>query len=292
MNNHLFDAIDEKSGAFSKGQKKIAAFITSQYDKAAFMTAAKLGKTVGVSESTVVRFAAELGFAGYPQLQQAMQELIRNRLTSVQRIELTNSRIGESDVLTSVMTLDIEKIRRTMEETSREEFDRAVDLLCGAKRIYILGTRSSSALASFLGYYLALVFEDVKFVDPSNESEIFEQMLHLSSADAVIGISFPRYSSKVIKAMRFASDRGADTIALTDAKSSPLAQLATCRLLAKSDMASFVDSLVAPLSMINALIVATALRKREQVEAIFSRLESVWAEYGVYDTGIEDKSNG
>lgn len=288
MSNHLFATIHEKMHTFSKGQKKIASFIVEKYDKAAFMTAARLGQTVGVSESTVVRFATELGFEGYPQLQQAMQEIIRNRLTSVQRIELTANRMGDSDILSGVMSQDIDKIRRTMEETSREDFEAAVEMICSARKIYILGTRSTAALASFLGYYIALVFEHVRVIDPSNESGIFEQMLHMSAEDVVIGISFPRYSTKVVKAMQFASDTGAKTIALTDSHSSPLVPYASCQLIAKSDMASFVDSLVAPLSMINALIVATTIKKREMVTDIFGRLEQLWTEYGVYETHGEE----
>lgn len=284
MGTPLFKIIELSMNKFSKGQRKIAEFIVTEYDKAAFMTAAKLGKTVGVSESTVVRFASEIGFEGYPQLQRAMQEIISNRLTSIQRIELIKNRIGDEHILKGIMSLDIEKIRKTIDEVSTDEFDNVVDSLCESADIYILGTRSASALAAFFGYYMSLIFDNVKIVDPSNESAIFEQMLRISEKDAVVAISFPRYSSKVVKAMRFASDRNAKTIALTDSMSSPLIPYASYKLLAKSDMVSFVDSFVAPLSIINALIVAAAFKKKEEVEQIFTHLEAVWAEYGVYDS--------
>ncbi|MBQ9993131.1 MAG: MurR/RpiR family transcriptional regulator, partial [Clostridia bacterium] len=251
--------------------------------KAAYMTAAKLSVSAGVSEATVVRFAKRFGFEGYPPLQHAMQEMTRNSLTSLQRIEVTRGRIGDGDIMDSVIGHDIELIRRTLEKTSREQFDSAVELLCSARRIYIIGTRSASALASFMCYYLSLIFEQVSLIDPSNESEIFEQMLHIGEADAVVGISFPRYSRRAVKAMEIASSCGAKTIALTDSESSPLAQPADFLLLAQSDMASIVDSLVAPLSLINALLVATALRKKDELSEQFQRLERIWEEYDVYE---------
>ena len=289
MTRDILSVIQNRMPTFSKGQKLIAHFILDSYDKAAFMTASRLGKTVNVSESTVVRFAAELGYDGYPSMQKALQEMIRNKLTSIQRIEVANDRIGNQDILSMVMQSDIEKIRLTLEETDRESFRRAVDAILSAKRIYILGVRSAAALADFLGFYFNLIFDNIVLVHTTSVSEIFEQLLRVGPEDVVIGISFPRYSSRTVKAMRFARDRGASVIALTDSQASPLAEAATETLLAKSDMASFVDSLVAPLSLVNALIVAVGRRRNEDVEQIFSSLEQVWSEYGVYEQVEEDR---
>ena len=275
MTRDILSVIQNSMPTFSKGQRLIARFILESYDKAAFMTASKLGKTVNVSESTVVRFAAELGYDGYPSMQKALQEMIRNKLTSIQRIEVANDRIGNQDILSMVMQSDIEKIRMTLEETDRASFRQAVDAILSAHRIYILGVRSAAALADFLGFYFNLIFDNIVLVHTTSASEIFEQLLRVGPEDVVIGISFPRYSSRTVKAMRFAKDRGANVIALTDSEASPLAEAATETLLAKSDMASFVDSLVAPLSLVNALIVAVGRRRNEDVEQIFADLESM-----------------
>ena len=289
MTKDILSIIRDEMSTFSKGQKLIANFILESYDKAAFMTASRLGKTVKVSESTVVRFAAELGYEGYPAMQKALQEMIRSKLTSVQRIEVSNDRIGDQDVLSMVMQSDIEKIHMTMEETDRAEFDQAVDAIVGARHVYILGVRSAAALASFLGFYFNLIFDHVTMIHSTSTSEVFEQMLRVAPGDVVVGISFPRYSRRTVKAMQFAHDRGATTIALTDSETSPLVQYCTHRLLAKSDMASFVDSLVAPLSLINALIVAIGRRKNEDLSRTFSDLERIWDEYEVYEKAEEDQ---
>ena len=283
MDNLLAVRIQDKMGSFSKGQKRIAAYIEEHYDKVAFMTASRLGATVGVSESTVVRFATQIGYSGYPQLQQAIQEMIRNRLTSVQRMEVTADRIGKSDVLDFVFNQDIDVIRRTMEETSHENFYRAVDAISESRKIYILAARSALALGTFLSYYLNLLFENVLLVQATSEGEIFEQMIRVDARDAVIGISFPRYSKKVSKAMGFAHDRGAKVISITDSTMSPIAQSCDCLLLARSDIASIVDSLCAPLSLINALIVMTSLKKSGDTKKLFQNLENIWDEYGVYE---------
>lgn len=283
MPKDILQQIQSSMTTFSKGQKRIAAFIQESYDKAAFMTASKLGKTVNVSESTVVRFAAELGYDGYPAMQKALQEMIRSKLTSIQRIEVTNDRIGDQDVLSTVMQSDIEKIRMTMEEIDRQDFSGAVDAIVRAKRIYILGVRSSVALTSFLGFYFNLIFDNVVQVHSNSASEMFEQLIRVEEGDVVIGISFPRYSRRTVQALRFAQDRKATVIAVTDSAASPLAASATHTLLAKSDMASFVDSLVAPLSMINALIVAVSRKKEEDLSRTFETLEQIWDEYEVYE---------
>ena len=283
MTNDILTLIQNGMGRFSKGQKLIANYIISSYDKAAFMTASKLGKTVNVSESTVVRFAVELGYDGYPAMQKALQEMIRNKLTSVQRIEVANNRFGHQELLSMVLQSDIEKIRTTMEEIDKDAFQAAVDDIMQAKTIYILGVRSSASIASFLSFYFNLMFDNVKHIHTSSNAEMFEQMVRISKDDVVIGISFPRYSSRTAKAMRFAYDRGATVIALTDSLSAPIAQNATHTLIAMSDMVSLVDSLVAPLSVVNALIVACSYKKEKEIAATFTDLETIWDEYGVYE---------
>ena len=283
MPKDVLQLIQSNMPTFSKGQKRIAAFIQESYDKAAFMTASKLGKTVNVSESTVVRFAAELGYDGYPAMQKALQEMIRNKLTSIQRIEVANDRYGDHDVLSMVMQSDIEKIRLTLEEASRSDFSGAVDAIVEAKRIYILGVRSSVAVSSLLGFYFNLIFDNVVQVHSNSASEMFEQLLRVGEGDVVIGVSFPRYSRRTVQAMQFAQNRKAKVIAITDSAASPLAATATHTLLAKSDMASFVDSLVAPLSLVNALIVAVSRKKKEDLAHTFETLEEIWDEYEVYE---------
>ena len=286
--NDLITKIQSELPGFSKGQKQIARFILEHYDKAAFMTASRLGVTVGVSESTVVRFATELGYDGYPHLQRALQEMIRNKLTSVQRMEVAGDRMGGRDVLQTVLHADTDMIRVTLDEIDRDAFQGAVDALMGAKRIYILGVRSSSALASFLGFYFNLLFENVTLVHTNSVSEIFEQVLRVGPGDVLFGISFPRYSTRTRSAMKYARDRGARVIALTDSQLSPLARVADHVLLARSDMASFVDSLVAPLSVINALIVAVGMSRRDEIEQTFNKLERIWEEYDVYEKPEDD----
>lgn len=286
--NDLITKIQSELPGFSKGQKQIARFILEHYDKAAFMTASRLSVTVGVSESTVVRFATELGYDGYPHLQRALQEMIRNKLTSVQRMEVAGDRMGGRDVLQTVLHADTDMIRVTLDEIDRDAFQGAVDALMGAKRIYILGVRSSSALASFLGFYFNLLFENVTLVHTNSVSEIFEQVLRVGPGDVLFGISFPRYSKRTLSAMKYARDRGARVIALTDSQLSPLARVADHVLLARSDMASFVDSLVAPLSVINALIVAVGMSRRDEIEQTFNKLERIWEEYDVYEKPEDD----
>ena len=293
--NDLISKIQTELPGFSKGQKQIARYILEHYDKAAFMTASRLGVTVGVSESTVVRFATELGYDGYPHLQRALQEMIRNKLTSVQRMEVSSDRLGGRDVLRTVLHADTDMIRQTLDEIDRDAFQGAVDALTGrcrrahgAHRIYILGVRSSSALANFLGFYFNLLFDNVTLVHTNSVSEIFEQVLRVGPGDVLFGISFPRYSKRTLSAMQYARDRGAKVIALTDSQLSPLARVADHLLLARSDMASFVDSLVAPLSVINALIVAVGMSRRDEIEHTFNKLESIWEKYDVYEKPEDD----
>ena len=283
MNQDILALIQENMNTFSKGQKRIAAFILDSYDKAAFMTASRLGKKVGVSESTVVRFAAELGYDGYPDMQKSLQKMIRNRLTSVQRIEVTNDRIGDQDLVSMVLQSDMEKIRLTLEELDRSAFDNAVKAIVSAKRIYIIGVRSSAAIASFLGFYFNLIFVNVVNVTAGTASEMFEHLLRVGEDDVVIGVSFPRYSSRTVQAMSFARDRKATTVAITDSEASPLAPICKYTLKARSDMASFGDSLVAPLSLVNALLVAVSRAKNDDLANTFQTLERIWEDYGVYE---------
>ena len=282
MTRDILSVIQNSMPTFSKGQRLIARFILESYDKAAFMTASKLGKTVNVSESTVVRFAAELGYDGYPSMQKALQEMIRNKLTSIQRIEVANDRIGNQDILSMVMQSDIEKIRMTLEETDRASFRQAVDAILSAHRIYLLGVRSAAALADFLGFYFNLIFDNIVLVHTTSASEIFEQLLRVGPEDVVIGISFPRYSMRTLKAMEFANDRSAKVITITDSVHSPMNLYSSCNLLARSDMVSIVDSLVAPLSVINALVVALCMKSPEQVRKNLEQLENAWNNYQVY----------
>ena len=288
MKSNLITAITERMPTLSKGQKRIAHFILNHYDSAAFMTANKLGKEVEVSESTVVRFAAELGYDGYPHLQKAMQELVRSKLTSLQRIEITRSRMRDDEVLDNIMAFDIANVRQTLDEMPRDVFYAAVDAIVSARRVYIFGAGSCRALANFIAYYLKMLLVDIHLIYTSSETEIFEEMLHIDERDAIIGVSFPRYSSKAVKALHFAHSRGAQVIAVTDSPASPIADLATHLLLAHSDMATVVDSLVAPLSVINALIVAASLRKMDSVTQTLSELEELWDKYDVYQKYSED----
>lgn len=279
----LLSKIENNYKHFSKGQKLVANYILKNYDKAAFMTASKLGKTAGVSESTVVRFATELGYKGYPELQKSIQQMIKSRLTSVQRIEVTSNRIGNSDILNSVLAQDIDNIRQTLCEIPHDDFYKAVDYLLLSKRIYILAARSSLPIASSLYYYLNLIFDNVRLVKTKSETEIYEKMLSVNETDVVVGISFPRYSKQVVKAVNFSADQGAKIIAITDSMSSPIIRFSDCSLLAKSDMVSIVDSLTAPLSLINALIVAIALKKKDDVSNRLKTLENIWEKYEVYE---------
>ena len=283
MTKSILNKIDALYSDLSKGQKKIADYIMENYDKAAFMTAARLGETVGVSESTVVRFATELGFDGYPAFQNDLQELIRSKLTSVQRMESASVRIGQDEILETVLTADSSMIKETLEQTSKENFNGAVEAINSARNIYILGVRSAATLANFLAFYFRPVYDNVILVDSARASEVFEQIFRIDERDICIAISFPRYSNQTISALRFIHDKKAKIISVTDSELSPIAQFADYLLLARSTMASFVDSLVAPLSLINALIVAATFNRRSEVYDNLSELEKIWDEYNVYD---------
>ncbi len=283
MERDILAVLAKEENHFSKGQKLIARYILDNYDKAAFMTAGKLGQTVGVSESTVVRFASELGYEGYPEMRKAIQEMIRSRLTSVQRIEVAKELMNDENVLESVLCSDMEKLQITLDECDKESFAAAVDSILNAKHIYIVGMRSSTCLANFMGFYLNLLLENVHIIQDTTVSEVYEQIIRIKEGDVFIGISYPRYSSRTVKAMKFAKSTGAKVIGITDGMSSPFVNVSDILLFAKSDMVSFLDSLVAPLSLINALIVSVGSKSKENVSNIFNRLETIWADYEVYE---------
>lgn len=291
--NDLTNRINEAYGSLSKGQKILATYITDNYDKAVFLTAAKMGEVVGVSESTVVRFAAHLGYKGYPEFQKALEEMVRNKLNSIQRMEVAYGRISQSKILETVLQSDQEKIKDTLEHIDDNAFEMAVDTILKAKHIYIVGIRSCAPLAAFMAFYFNLMFENVILLQTNNSSELFEQMVRINKDDVIIGISFPRYSMRTLKAMEFANNRNAKVITLTDSVHSPMNLYSSCNLIARSDMASIVDSLVAPLSVINALIVALCMRKQKEVSKTLEMLEGIWDEYQVYENDeinyIDDK---
>lgn len=282
MTKSILHTIESKRAGFSRGQKRIADYILDHYDKAAFMTASRLGSLAGVSESTVVRFAFELGYDGYPNMQRALQEMLRSRLTSTQRIRAAEDIFANPDLLGAVLQSDIDKLRQVVNEADRNDFNKAVDRIQEAKHIYILGVRSSSFVAGYLHFYMHLLFENVTLVQSSAAGEIFEQLFRIGKEDVMIAISFPRYSKVTVNTVKFARDRGAEIIAVTDNALSPIYQMSDGALLAPCEMISFVDSMVAPLSLINALLVALANRRGEDVPATFAELEDIWNEYGVF----------
>lgn len=282
MQDNLISLIEEKMPEFSKSQRLIGTFIVDHYEKASYMTAAKLGVAVNVSESTVVRFAIEMGYEGYPEMQKALQNFSKNRLTALQRLDITNDRVDPDNVLKSILQQDIDRIRSTIEMMPEKAFDNAVDKIINAKNIYIFGAMSSNVIARFMDNYFQLIFDNVHYVQPVNTSGIYQQLIRINSDDVFIVVSFPRYSQSTVNATSYAASCGADIIAITDSNSSPLAQYADQLLLAKSDMASFADSLVAPLSLVNAIIVAVGMKKRTDLEHTLSKLEDMWDKNGVY----------
>lgn len=293
--NELLNRINNHYSSMSKGQKRIATYITDNYDKAVFLTAARMGETVGVSESTVVRFATCLGYKGYPEFQKALEELVRNKLNSIQRMEVTYGRISQSKILETVLQSDSDKIKTTLEKIDHNAFDLAIQTILEAKHIYIVGIRSCAPLASFLAFYFNLMFDDVHLLTTNSSSELFEQMVRIDKEDVIIGISFPRYSMRTLKALEFANNRSAKVITITDSVHSPMNLYSSCNLIADSDMASIVDSLVAPLSVINALIVALCMKNQQEVAGTLTMLEDIWGEYQVYENDeinyIDDSIN-
>lgn len=282
--NELLLRIEERYKRLSKGQKRLADYVCENYDKAVFLTAARLGDIVGVSESTVVRFATQLGYKGYPGFQKALEELVRNKLNSIQRMEVTYGRISQSEILATVLQSDIEKIKLTLAGIDQKVFELAIETILNARRIYVIGIRSCAPLAAFLTFYLNLICENVTAVNTNSSSEIFEQLIRINDKDVIIGISFPRYSMRTLKALEFASNRKAKVITLTDSVHSPMTLYSSCNLIARSDMASIVDSLVAPLSVVNALVVALCMKKQKEVVTTLETLEEIWDEYQVYSS--------
>ena len=280
--NELLNRINSSYAKLSKGQKRLSAYITDNYDKAAFWTAEKLGAEVGVSESTVVRFAIRLGYKGYPEFQKALGELVRTKLNTAQRMEAAYGRIPESQVLSSVLREDMKKIQTTLDTIDETAFEAAVDTILHARRVYIIGIRSCEPLASFLAFYLHLIVENVQCIRTNSASEIFEQMMRINEEDVLIGISFPRYSMRTLKALEYANDRNAKVITITDSIHSPMNLYSSCNLIAASDMASIADSLVAPLSVINALIAALCMKRQKEVVGTLENLEKIWDEYQIY----------
>ena len=283
MKRNLLKLVESRMSSFSKGQRLIAKYVIDNYDEAAYMTASKLGAEVNVSESTVVRFANELGFEGYPEFQHSLQEYVRTKLTSFQRIEVTNNLLGDGDILSKVLMADSDNIKHTLEGVDREAFEATVNKIIDAKNIYIIGVRSSSYLAGFLSYNLNMIFDNVRLVQTTSGSEMFEQVMNIGKEDVMIAISFPRYSKRIINAVDYAKTKGANVIAISDSELSPIAHQADQVLVAESDMVSFVDSLAAPMSLINAIVVAIAKKKQDELTVRLHRLEEIWDEYDVYD---------
>lgn len=286
----VLSRIQDQYPKLSKGQKLLAGYIREHYDKAVYLTASKLGATVGVSESTVVRFALELGYEGYPSMQRALEELVKNKLTAKQRMEVSQGRVNPDKLLSSVLQMDMENIKTTLEHVDEAVFKEATEAILKARRIYILGVRSCSVLANFLGFYLNLIFENVRQVTTNSASETFEQMLQVSEEDVVICISYPRYSKRTVRTAEFAKSRNAKVVSITDSDMSPLVPVSDYVLMAQSDMVSFVDSLVAPLSLINALILALSSAKRDEIGKSLETLEQIWREYDVYDSSTQEGS--
>ncbi len=280
--NDLLNRINERYGSFSKGQKKLAAYITDNYDKAVFLTAAKMGATVGVSESTVVRFAAHLGYRGYPQFQRALEEMVQSKLLAVQRMEDVYGRIPQSEILKTVLESDARRIQETLEKIDEQAFQVAVDAIVSARNVYVVGIRSCAPLAEFFAFYLNMVCDNVRLLQTNSSSELFEQMVRINSEDAIVGISFPRYSVRTLKAMEFANNRNARVITLTDSVHSPMNLYSSCNLIANSDMSAIVESLAAPLSVLNALLMAICTKKKGEVAENLEMLEQVWEDYQVY----------
>ncbi len=286
---NLLQRIDEKYSSFSKGQKRLASYITENYDIAAYLTASKLGKESGVSESTVVRFAYQLDYDGYPELQKAMQVIVKTNSNSMQRMSLSSKRYQKNGVLKSILTTDADRLRDTIQNgIDEDEFERAVDMITNSHRIYILGARSAAYLAGLLGYYFRMLLDNVVLVDAMSTSETLEQIYNIGKDDLMIGITFPRYSKRTIRALQYAKDHGGQTIALTDSMQSPITEYADCNLVAKSDVMTVVDSLVCPLSIVNALVTSVALMKQEEVQKRLMALEELWSEYDdVYNRGVQ-----
>ncbi|MCR4689157.1 MAG: MurR/RpiR family transcriptional regulator [Saccharofermentans sp.] len=287
----IIELIKQSAPGMSKGRRAIASYILEYYDKAAYMTAAKLGEEVGVSESTVVRFTTDLGFEGYPEFQKALKEELKSKLTSLQRLDYTERFADDSDAISEIMRQDINNLRETLANIDEAEFKKAVDAILNAKKIYIMGIRASAPLSEFMHFYLTVLFDDVILVRSTCTNELFEQIMPIGEGDVMIGISFPRYSARTINSMKYAKQKGATIISITDRDGTPMTEYSDCKLLAKSSMASFVDSLTAPLSLINTLLVTLGMHRKDHIKRSFEDLETLWSQYRVYETG-RDRISG
>jgi len=285
----ILELIEQNIPNMSKGHRAIGTYISENYDKAAYMTASKLGQITGVSESTVVRFTTELGFAGYPAFQQALKEQLKSKLTSVQRLDFTERFEDDGEAIREVMSNDIDNMKDTLANLDEGEFRNAVDSLLKARKIYIMGIRASAPLSEFMNFYMTLLFDDVVLIKSTCTNELFEQIMPITEDDVMIGISFPRYSLRTINSMAYAKKKGAKIIAITDNDGTAMTEFADIKLLAKSSMASFVDSLAAPLSLINALLVTLGMHRKEHIKSSFEDLETLWSQYRVYETGRDRK---
>jgi len=275
--------LKDNLNTFSKRQKLIASYILENYDKAAYMTAAVLSETIGVSESTVVRFAAEIGFLGYPQMQKRLRQLTVTQSNSLKRMEIASRQLDGDNILSSVLKSDVRMIEHTLEDIDKVQFDSSVEAILKAKNIYITGVRSAASLATFTDFYLRLMFDNTKLISSADPADMFEQAMHINENDVIIGMSFPRYSKNIIKLLEYAKKRGATVIGITDSQTSPIVRVSNYSLTARSDMNSFVDSLVAPFSVVNALIAALGMKQKEKIKNTFENLENIWDEYEVYD---------
>ncbi|MBN2287486.1 MAG: MurR/RpiR family transcriptional regulator [Tissierellales bacterium] len=288
-NADLIKLIQSHYPKFSKGQKAIAQFIIEHYERAAFMTASKIGQTVDVSESTVVRFATALGFDGYPELQKSLQVMIKNKLTTVQRISLNEAQDDSDEFIRRVLKNEVNSLRNYYEELDEKRLDKASDLILGARKIYILGMRVSYTLALYLGFYLDVILENVKVMNLGSNS-LFEQMVRINEDDLFVIISYPRYSKQSLDAVNFAKERNAKILAITDTESSPFYSISDVALLGKSNMVSFIDSLVTPMAVINSLITSVGLKEKQDIVKYFDLLEDVWDKYSIYNKPIHDST--
>lgn len=285
------ELIEERMPMMSKGHKAIANYIINEYDKAAYLTASKLGEETGVSESTVVRFTTELGFDGYPHFQSALKEELKSKLTSVQRLNYTERFSDDASAIRDIIKADMDNIKDTLASIDDEAMSEAVRSILNARKIYIMGLRSSAPLSSFMHFYMTLLFDDVIHIHSNSTNEVFEQIMPITADDVMIGISFPRYSKRTINSMEYAKQQGARVIVITDKDNTPMTEHADVKIFAKSSMAAFVDSLAAPLSLINALLVTLGMHRREHIVHSFEALEMLWSRYSVYDVGRDRNSD-
>ena len=285
---NIVKIINGKFPAMSRGQRKLAEYILAQYDKAAFLTAAQIGKQVGVSESTVVRFAGLLGYKGFPQMQKALEGMVYKRLHEAPAVDIENENTSGQEVLEQILKKDIRNISNTLEMADRRTFEMAVEKLLNARHVYLVGIRGSEPLAVYMGFYLKLMLDEVTVVSNGNTSDLFEELMKINEEDCLVGISFPRYSMRTLKAIEFANSRSVSVITITDSINSPMNLYSSCNLIARSDMTAAADSLCAPMSLVNALITAVMAKRRKNLLNRLEMLEDICNQYG---TGENDELN-